>query len=149
MWITLLRYPHTHRLIIKIMVILMVYRLKRLSYLETFTVWTLGCISIRSYKNRSGRPPKSSHYKAFCGILYILRTGIPWRDLPPCFGNWHTIYTRFKRWSDSGLFWNIIKESHNNKTAIFDMVWLDSTAIKLHRHGAGAPKKRTAISRKI
>lgn len=97
---------------------------------------------ISSYKNRSGRPPKSSHYQAFCGILYILRTGIPWRDLPPCFGNWHTIYTRFKRWSDSGLFWNIIKESHNNKSATFDMVWLDSTAIKLHRHGAGASKKR-------
>ena len=99
---------------------------------------------IKSYKNRSGRPPKSSHYEAFCGILYILRTGIPWRDLPACFGNWHTIYTRFKRWSDSGLFWNIIKESHNNKTATFDMVWLDSTAIKLHRHGAGAQKKEVS-----
>ena len=97
---------------------------------------------IISYKNRSGRPPKSSHYQAFCAILYILRTGVPWRDLPQCFGNWHTIYTRFKRWSDSGLFWNIIKESHCNKSATFDMVWFDSTAIKLHRHGAGASKKK-------
>jgi len=97
---------------------------------------------IISYKNRSGRPPTLSHYDAFCGILYILRTGIPWRDMPECFGNWHTIYTRFKRWSDSGLFWNIIKECQGNKSDIFDMVWLDSTAIKLHKHGAGASKKK-------
>lgn len=69
------------------------------------------------------------------------------RYLPLCFGNWHTIYTLFKRWRDNGLFWNIIKESHNNKMATFDMVWLDSTAIKLHRHGAGAPKKGKAISK--
>jgi len=97
---------------------------------------------ILSYKKPAGRPPKSSNYKTFCGILYVLRTGIPWRDLPVSFGRWHTIYTRFKRWSDSGLFWNIIKECHKNKSATFDMVWLDSTAIKLHRHGAGASKKR-------
>jgi transposase len=97
---------------------------------------------ILSYKKPAGRPPKSSNYKTFCGILYVLRTGIPWRDLPVSFGRWHTIYTRFKCWSDSGLFWNIIKECHKNKSATFDMVWLDSTAIKLHRHGAGASKKR-------
>ena len=34
-----------------------------------------------------GRPPKISHYKAFCGILYLLRTGIPWRDMPAEFGD--------------------------------------------------------------
>jgi transposase len=36
-----------------------------------------------------GRPPKASHYQAFCGILYILRTGCPWRDLPSDYGYWH------------------------------------------------------------
>ena len=97
---------------------------------------------ISSYKKRAGRPPKISNYQAFSGIFYMLRTGIPWRDLPECFGGWHTIYTRFKRWSDSGLFWAIIKECHKNKIATFDMIWIDSTAIKLHRHGAGASKKK-------
>ena len=96
---------------------------------------------ISSFKNRSGRPPKSSNYEAFCAIFYVLRTGTPWRDLPNCFGKWHTIYTRFKRWSDSGLLWSIIRDCHKNKEATFDMVWLDSTAIKVHRHGAGALKK--------
>ncbi len=36
---------------------------------------------------------KVSDYKFFCGVLYILRTGISWRDLPEEYGNWHTIYT--------------------------------------------------------
>lgn len=96
---------------------------------------------ISSFKNRSGRPTISSNYQIFCGILYVLRTGIPWRDLPLCFGKWHTVYMRFKRWSDNGLLWNIIRNCHKNKEATFDMLWLDSTAIKLHRHGAGALKK--------
>ena len=97
---------------------------------------------IISHKKPAGRPPKVSNYQAFSGIFYILRCGSPWRDLPECFGPWHTIYTRFKRWSDSGILWNIIKILHSNKHATFNMVWIDSTAIKLHRHGAGAPKKR-------
>ena len=33
----------------------------------------------------------------FCAALYLLRTGIPWRDLPNCYGTWHTIYTRFNK----------------------------------------------------
>ena len=59
-------------------------------------------------KKKSGRPTKVSHYKFFCGVLYILRTGIPWRDLPEEYGNWHTIYTRYKRWSE--FFGNLLAE---------------------------------------
>jgi len=102
---------------------------------------------ITQHKKPAGRPAKRSNYQAFNAICYILRTGIPWRDLPPILGQWHTIYTRFKRWSKNGLMWSIIKNLHKSKHATFDMVWLDSTAIKLHRHGAGAPKKRQTIHR--
>ena len=38
-----------------------------------------------------GRPPKISHFQIFSAILYVLRTGIPWRDLPLCYGHWHPI----------------------------------------------------------
>jgi len=41
-----------------------------------------------NYK-RPGRPPKTNHYTFFCGFLYVLRTGVSWRDLPSCFGPWH------------------------------------------------------------
>ncbi|GHU27771.1 hypothetical protein FACS1894172_03150 [Spirochaetia bacterium] len=42
-------------------------------------------------------PPKVSHYDTFCEMLYILRTGAAWRDLPETFGYWHTVYLRFSR----------------------------------------------------
>lgn len=96
---------------------------------------------IVKFKKPAGRPASISNYKAFSGIFYVLRTGTPWRDLPESFGKWHTVYTHFKRWSENGLLWNIVKHLHKNKCALFDVVWLDSTAIKLHRHGAGARKK--------
>jgi hypothetical protein len=48
------------------------------------------------------RPPKAPHYQVFCAILYILRTGCPWRDLPEIYGYWHAIYDRFSRGSARG-----------------------------------------------
>jgi transposase len=51
-----------------------------------------------------GRPPKVSHYKAFCGILYILRTGCPWRDLPEEYGYRHVVDDRFSRGGGRGLW---------------------------------------------
>jgi transposase len=57
-----------------------------------------------------GRPPKMPYYKVFCGILYILRTGCPWRDLPEEYEYWHVIYDRFTRGSERGLrFWRLSK----------------------------------------
>ena len=38
------------------------------------------------------------------GILWIIRTGSPWRDLPPHFGNWNTLHRRFRRWTTKGVF---------------------------------------------
>ena len=84
-----------------------------------------------------GRPPKIGHYLVFCGILYVLRTGCPWRDLPPIYGNWHTVYTRFKRGSERGLWWNILMILQKKKKLTMNVVIADSTAMKVHRHGGG------------
>lgn len=97
---------------------------------------------IISSKNRSGRPSKVSHYKFFCAVLYVLRTGFSWRDLPSFYGSWHTIYTRFKRWSENGLFWRLLYQLQQKKRITLDFVWIDSTTINLHRHGSGSLKKR-------
>jgi transposase len=51
-----------------------------------------------------GRPPKVSHYQVFCGILYVLRTGCSWWDLPEEYGYWHVIYDRFSRGIGRGLW---------------------------------------------
>jgi len=84
-----------------------------------------------------GRPPKISHYQVFCAILYVLRTGIPWRDLPPCYGNWHTIYTRFNRGNEKGVWWNMLMHLQKKRQVKLNFVLCDSTTFKYHRHGGG------------
>jgi len=82
---------------------------------------------ITAHYKRPGRPPKEGHYVFFCAILYVLRTGISWRDLPSHFGHWHTVYTRFKRWSENGLFWSLVYQLQQKKALKLDFTWIDST----------------------
>ena len=87
-----------------------------------------------------GRPPKISHYQVFCAILYILRTGVPWHDLPRCFGNWHSIYTRFSRGGEKGIWWKILIKLQQQKRIKMNVVLCDSSSFKFHRHGGGLKK---------
>ena len=50
---------------------------------------------LQGLKDGRGRPALVSDYVFFCAVLFVMRTGIPWRDLPDHYGLWHTIYTRF------------------------------------------------------
>lgn len=88
-----------------------------------------------------GRPTKVSNYNFFCGVLYILRTGVSWRDLPAEYGNWHTIYTRYKRWSEKGFFWKLLYYLQSLKEIAIDISFIDGSIVPLHRHGGGALKK--------
>jgi len=97
---------------------------------------------IKESKIKMGRPTKVCHYQFFCSILYVLRTGISWRDIPPEYGNWHTIYTRYKRWSDKGFFWHLLNKLQNTKAITLDIVFVDGSIVPLHRHGGGSLKKR-------
>jgi transposase len=84
-----------------------------------------------------GRPPEISHYKVFCSIMYVLRTGIPWRDLPKCYGCWHTVYQRFKRGSEKGIWWKILMILQQGKKITMNIVISDSSTFKMHRQGGG------------
>ncbi len=67
---------------------------------------------IRKYSQnkKAGRPLKISDYELFCGIWYLVRTGIPWRDLPRCYGKWNSVYKRFRRWGSKELFHKLLWE---------------------------------------
>jgi transposase len=84
-----------------------------------------------------GRPPQVSHYKVFCAILYIMRTGCPWRDLPDEYGYWHVIYDRFSRGSKRGLWLKVLAVLQEEEGPVINEVIIDSTTMKVHRHGGG------------
>jgi transposase len=97
---------------------------------------------LAEFKDGRGRPALIKDYDFFCAVLYVMRTGIPWRDVPEQYGSWHTIYTRFKRWSESGWFWKLLKILQTKKLMNVDFTWIDSTTVAVHRHGSGALKKK-------
>jgi len=72
-------------------------------------------------------------------VLYRFRAGIPWRDLPPRFGNWHRVYVRFNRWSKSGIFQRIFE--HLAKQPNNEYAMIDATIVRAHRSAGGARKK--------
>ena len=100
------------------------------------------CPYLLEFKDGRGRPALISDYDFFCAVLFVMRTGISWRDLPSDYGSWHTIYTRFKRWSESGWFWGLLQKLQAKKLMKVDFAWIDSTTITVHRHGSGALKKK-------
>lgn len=75
-------------------------------------------------------------------VLWIARTGSPWRDLPEEFGLWNTVFRRFARWSDAGVWAQVFATLAQD--ADFEGVFLDTTIVRAHQHTAGAPKKRGA-----
>ena len=69
-------------------------------------------------------------------VFWILRTGAPWRDLPPSYGNWNSIAKRFRRWVEAGRWEKILE----NLITEPDYEWLmiDASHVKVHPHAAGA-----------
>ena len=74
-------------------------------------------------------------------ILWIAKTGAPWRDLPERFGKWNSVAKRFDRWARRGIWLKVFEALQDP-----DLEWLilDSTVILAHPHAAGAKKGRTA-----
>lgn len=66
-------------------------------------------------------------------IFFVLRTGLPWRDLPPAFGPWSSVYTRFRRWCASGLFARMLALLAKGATGALRCI--DCSHIKLHQDG--------------
>jgi transposase len=73
-------------------------------------------------------------------VLFVGKTGLPWRDLPERFGHWNGVWKRFDRWSRKGV-WARLFEAFQDP----DLEWLilDSTVIRAHPCAAGAKKNRT------
>ena len=78
-------------------------------------------------------------------VLWIVRVGAPWRDLPEAFGNWNSVFQRFRRWVKAGVFDRIFEALSDE--ADFEYVIVDGTIVRVHQHGSGARGGTQAIGR--
>lgn len=67
-------------------------------------------------------------------MLWIARSGAPWRDLPERYGPWSSVYQRFRRWTKKGIWQRVFEELQE---ADLDWLLLDSTTVRAHQHEAG------------
>ena len=78
-------------------------------------------------------------------VLWIARTGSPWRDLPGEFGHWHRVYVRYNRWSHKGVWQRVFKSIAKEPDLEYLMV--DGSIVRVHQHGA-AKKTSSRLKRK-
>ena len=71
-------------------------------------------------------------------VLWIARSGAPWRDLPDEFGNWNSNFQRFRRWANKGSWERIFNELR--ECPDLEYLMLDATIVRAHQHAAGAKK---------
>ncbi len=69
-------------------------------------------------------------------VLWLARTGSPWRDLPDKFGNWNSIFRRFRRWATKDVFERIFMTLSGDPD--FEYAIVDGTIVRVHQHGTGA-----------
>lgn len=91
----------------------------------------------------TGRPAKD-HRLVINAILWRLKTGAPWRDLPERYGPWQTVYSRFRRWQRAGVWERVLAALQADGNGRRELDWtlhfIDGTTVRAHQHAAGAKK---------
>jgi transposase len=105
----------------------------------TDTAWAQLAPLLPHNGRRGGR--WRDHRTVINGILWKLRTGAPWRDLPERYGPWTTCYDRFVRWRRNGTWERLLAHAQTKSDAVGELEWIvsiDSTSVRAHQHAAGA-----------
>ncbi len=94
----------------------------------------------------------NDHRTVINGILFRVRTGIPWRDLRERCGSWKTVYERHRRWSADGTWDRILRAVQADADLAdridWSMIGVDSTSCRAHQHAAGARKKEPRVRKR-
>ena len=72
-------------------------------------------------------------------ILWRVRTGVPWRDLPREFGKWNTVFKRFRRWAKAGIFESLFNALNDEPD--LEYVLIDGTIVQAHQKASGARRE--------
>ncbi len=105
------------------------------------------CLETFLPPERSGQigRPFRSHRQVINGILWIHRSGAPWRDLPDHYGPWTTVYDRFRRWCQGGFWATILNRLHARGRQLggidFGFAAVDGSVVRAHKAAAGALKR--------
>ena len=91
-------------------------------------------------KSRAGSPPALTDRLFIEAVLYLARTGLPWRDLPEDFGRWDAVYNRFRRWEGRGLWRRLWEHLQTADCPLTGHLFIDATIVRAHQHAAGAKK---------
>ena len=98
---------------------------------------------------RTGRPLRPTR-EVLNGVMWILKTGAPWRDLPDRYGSWQTVYRRFRTWDREGVLDRLLKRLRlkldEDGYIEWSEVFIDGSSVRASAAAAGAPKKRGSRS---
>ena len=86
---------------------------------------------------KRGRPSKNNRIM-LNGMIWIARSGAPWRDLPERYGPWESVYSRFRKWIEDGILDNIFHVL--SLDAELEDLSMDASIVQAHQHSAGAKK---------
>ncbi len=86
--------------------------------------------------------PRQDDRPVINAILWKLATGVPWRDLPERYGPWQSVYTRFRRWTQAGVwdrsFAAVQRQADAAGAIDWELHFVDGTVVRAHQHAAGA-----------
>ena len=103
--------------------------------LMTDEEWAVFAPFLIENRSRGGRPP-ADHRRVLDAVFWIARTGAPWRDLPPEFGAWNSVFRQFRRWTEAAVWDVILAALTESEASDVAMQMIDSTIVRAHQHAA-------------
>jgi transposase len=103
--------------------------------------WNVLADLLPAERGRWARPSRDNRIMVNA-VLWIHRTGAPWRDLPAAFGPWKSAWTRFDRWARAGIWQRALSALAGQRDC--EVYMIDSSIIRAHQHAAGAKKSMAA-----
>lgn len=107
-------------------------------------LWELIAPHLPGQKGMWGGIAKDNR-KFINAVMWVLRTGAPWRDLPPVYGDWNNTHRRFSRWRDKGIWEKLLEELIDEPD--YEWLMIDAAHVKVHLHAAGAEGGNQEMSR--
>ncbi len=100
-------------------------------------IWEVIAPLLPGKQGDPGRTAKNNR-KFINAVFWLAKTGAPWRDLPERFGNWNSVFRRFRRWAEKGVWERVLQAISEDEQ--YDLLLVDSSIIRAHQHAAGGKK---------